>query len=66
MSFECLPELFHRASSRPLTYVVAYSDIHVYYFQKNASQMKFARELWERIRRECKMALFIFVKAAQD
>jgi Dopa 4,5-dioxygenase family len=30
-----------------------HSDIHVYYFQKNASQMKFARELWERIRREC-------------
>jgi hypothetical protein len=47
-------------------HVVAYSDIHVYYFQKNASQMKFARELWERIRRECKMALFILVKAAHD
>jgi len=27
-------------------------DIHIYYFQKNASQLKFAKELWERIRRE--------------
>ncbi|PMD48342.1 hypothetical protein L207DRAFT_505371 [Hyaloscypha variabilis F] len=27
-------------------------DIHIYYFQKNANQKKFARELWERIRRE--------------
>lgn len=30
-----------------------YSDVHVYYFQANAEQLKFARELWERIRREC-------------
>lgn len=29
------------------------SDIHIYYFQKNASQKQFAKELWERIRREC-------------
>jgi len=27
-------------------------DVHIYYFEKNAEQMKFARELWERIRRE--------------
>ncbi|KAK3350084.1 DOPA-like domain-containing protein [Lasiosphaeria hispida] len=27
-------------------------DIHVYYFQSNAEQTKYARELWERIRRE--------------
>jgi len=27
-------------------------DIHIYHFQKNAEQKKFARELWERIRRE--------------
>ena len=36
--------------SRSLIY---HSDIHIYYFQKNAKQLKFARELWERIRREC-------------
>lgn len=30
------------------------SDIHVYYFQANPEQTKFAKELWERIRRECK------------
>jgi hypothetical protein len=29
------------------------SDVHVYYFQENAEQKTFARELWERIRREC-------------
>ncbi|TVY16037.1 putative 21.2 kDa protein [Lachnellula arida] len=27
-------------------------DIHIYYFQKNETQKKFAFELWERIRRE--------------
>ncbi|KAH6678535.1 DOPA-like domain-containing protein [Halenospora varia] len=27
-------------------------DIHIYYFQKNAKQVQYARELWERIRRE--------------
>ncbi|KAK0708310.1 DOPA-like domain-containing protein [Lasiosphaeris hirsuta] len=27
-------------------------DVHVYYFQSNAEQTKYARELWERIRRE--------------
>jgi len=27
-------------------------DIHIYYFQNNAEQLKFAKELWERIRRE--------------
>jgi DOPA 4,5-dioxygenase len=27
-------------------------DVHVYYFPKNTTQLKFARELWERIRRE--------------
>lgn len=27
-------------------------DIHIYYFQKNPEQKKFARDLWERIRRE--------------
>jgi len=27
-------------------------DIHIYFFQKNPEQLKFARELWERIRRE--------------
>lgn len=29
------------------------SDVHIYYFQENTTQKKFARELWERIRREC-------------
>jgi hypothetical protein len=29
------------------------SDVHIYYFQENAEQKTFARELWERIRREC-------------
>jgi len=29
------------------------SDVHIYYFQNNGIQKKFARELWERIRREC-------------
>jgi hypothetical protein len=28
-------------------------DVHVYFFQENAEQLKFAKELWERIRREC-------------
>ncbi|KAI9644521.1 hypothetical protein NHQ30_006542 [Ciborinia camelliae] len=27
-------------------------DVHIYYYQKNAEQAKFARELWERVRRE--------------
>jgi len=27
-------------------------DIHIYYFQNNPAQKQFARELWERIRRE--------------
>jgi len=27
-------------------------DVHVYHFQQNPDQKKFARELWERIRRE--------------
>jgi hypothetical protein len=34
---------------------LATSDIHIYYFQKNPEQLKFAKELWERIRRECKI-----------
>lgn len=29
------------------------SDVHVYYFQENKEQAKYAHELWERIRREC-------------
>lgn len=28
------------------------SDVHVYYFQSNPEQAKYARELWERVRRE--------------
>lgn len=28
-------------------------DIHIYHFQNNPDQATFARELWERIRREC-------------
>ncbi|KAI0129635.1 DOPA-like domain-containing protein [Xylariales sp. AK1849] len=27
-------------------------DVHIYYFQRNEEQSKYARELWERIRRE--------------
>ncbi|KAI9741595.1 MAG: hypothetical protein M1818_004402 [Claussenomyces sp. TS43310] len=27
-------------------------DVHIYYFQQNDTQLKFARELWERVRRE--------------
>ncbi|KAK2600113.1 hypothetical protein QQS21_005128 [Conoideocrella luteorostrata] len=27
-------------------------DVHIYYFQNSAEQTKYARELWERIRRE--------------
>ncbi|KIN02027.1 hypothetical protein OIDMADRAFT_18785 [Oidiodendron maius Zn] len=27
-------------------------DVHIYYFQNNLSQTQFAKELWERIRRE--------------
>ncbi|KAJ4145214.1 hypothetical protein LMH87_004069 [Akanthomyces muscarius] len=27
-------------------------DVHVYYFQDNAAQKKYAQELWERIKRE--------------
>jgi len=29
------------------------SDVHIYYMQSNPEQAKYARELWERIRREC-------------
>jgi DOPA 4,5-dioxygenase len=29
------------------------SDVHIYYFQENVGQKTFARELWERVRREC-------------
>ena len=29
-------------------------DIHIYYLQTDASQTTFAKELWARIRRECK------------
>jgi aromatic ring-cleaving dioxygenase len=29
------------------------SDVHVYYFQQNKEQATYAKELWERIRREC-------------
>jgi DOPA 4,5-dioxygenase len=28
-------------------------DVHIYHFQNNAAQAKYARELHERIRREC-------------
>jgi aromatic ring-cleaving dioxygenase len=28
-------------------------DVHIYYLQQNEEQTKYARELWERIRREC-------------
>ncbi|CAG8982810.1 hypothetical protein HYALB_00001091 [Hymenoscyphus albidus] len=27
-------------------------DVHIYYFQANQEQTKFAKELWERVRRE--------------
>jgi hypothetical protein len=27
-------------------------DVHVYFYQSNASHVQYARELWERIRRE--------------
>ena len=35
------------------TGLMFYSDIHIYYFQNNPFQLQFAKELWERIRREC-------------
>lgn len=35
--------------------LIVSSDVHIYHFQKNPEQAKFARELWERIRRECKI-----------
>lgn len=28
-------------------------DVHIYHFQGNKEQAQYARELWERIRREC-------------
>ena len=31
-----------------------HSDVHIYYLQSNEEQTKYAKELWERIRRECK------------
>jgi hypothetical protein len=34
-------------------------DVHIYYFQENPILLKFARELHERIRRECKFLLQI-------
>ncbi len=37
------------------------SDVHIYYFQENAEQKKFAKELWERIRRECEFCCFFVV-----
>jgi DOPA 4,5-dioxygenase len=30
------------------------SDIHIYYYQQNEEQLKYAKALWERIRRECR------------
>lgn len=30
------------------------SDIHIYHYQQNSEQVKYASELYERIRRECK------------
>jgi len=35
------------------TGLMFYSDIHIYHFQNNPFQVQFAKELWERIRREC-------------
>ena len=37
--------------------IIAPSDVHIYHFQKNLTQQKFAKELWERIRRECKLGI---------
>ena len=33
---------------------MASSDVHIYHFQSNPAQAKYAQELHERIRRECK------------
>lgn len=33
--------------------VAGRSDIHIYHFQRNEQQAKYARELYDRIRREC-------------
>lgn len=35
-------------------------DVHVYHVQKNPKQARYARELWERIRRECKETLPLY------
>jgi len=29
-------------------------DVHIYFLQSDKDEVKFANELWERIRRECK------------
>lgn len=33
-------------------------DVHIYYFQSNETQTQYAKELWERIRRECMLSLY--------
>jgi hypothetical protein len=45
------------SSSKRISYEAKWqlnSDVHIYYFQANETQKKFAKELWERIRRECR------------
>lgn len=37
------------------------SDVHVYYLPSNPVQTRYARELWERIRRECKPVPLLFL-----
>ncbi|KAH8808482.1 DOPA-like domain-containing protein [Xylogone sp. PMI_703] len=33
-------------------YPIILTDVHIYFYQKNANQLQFAKELWQRIRRE--------------
>jgi hypothetical protein len=40
-----------------VTCLTGISDIHIYYLQTNETQVKYAKELWERIRRECKLTV---------
>ena len=47
--------VYHHPSEAIVSLLIrCFSDIHIYYFQKNASQKQFAKELWQRIRYECK------------
>ncbi|QPH18956.1 hypothetical protein C2857_004082 [Epichloe festucae Fl1] len=49
---DSLSEAYHRFTAPLDNGTRGGFDIHIYHLQQNAEQTKYARELWERIRRE--------------